>query len=247
MTISDINVLARYLVDADTTSLTAAQLLIFVNNAYEDIAGKLIALDTNWNWGDSNYTSYPTGLKTLTSSTEAYQLTGDYASTGINTTTPLLTFMGASVKDVNGNWQTLEHITQWQIQNEGFDPAEFFETDGLPRFYELREDFLVLYPAPDNGVSVTLTNGLKVFFQRNADLFTSAQVSTGTKVPGFAGPYHQILAYKAALPYALKFKPERVNMIEKKIAELERGLMEFYAKRDKSEQPNITMRPISFR
>lgn len=232
--------------DADTTSLTAAQLLIFVNNAYEDIIGKLIALDTNWIFGDSNFTSLPTGLVTMVNSQEGYQLAGN-GTTGVNTSNPLLTFLGASVKDVNGNWIPLQHISLWEMFDQGTDPAEFFETDGRPQYYELREDFIILYPAPDNAVSVTLTSGLKVFYQRGADLFTSGQVTTGTKTPGFASPYHPILAYKGALPYALKFKPERVPEIQKEIGRLENEMLQFYTKRDKTDQPRMTMSPIRHR
>ncbi len=247
MTIADINTLARYLVDADTTSLTAAQLLIFVNQAYEEIAGKLIALDTNWLWGDTNFTANPTGLFTLVNSQEQYQLAGNATSTGISTTTPLLTFLGASVKDSGGIWRTLEHISLWDLFEQGIDPVEHFKTDGLPRYYELREDFLILYPAPDNAVTVTLTSGLKVFYQRSADLFTTAQVTTGTKVPGFASPYHPLISYKAALPYALKFKPDRVPIIMNEVNRLEKDMLNFYTKRDKSERPQMTMRPIQHR
>ena len=62
MTIADLNILARYLADADTTTLTAANLLIFINKAYERITGKLITITGNspWPFGDSNYTAFPT-------------------------------------------------------------------------------------------------------------------------------------------------------------------------------------------
>lgn len=247
MTIAQVETEARGLVDADATSYPAPLLLLRENNAYEQIVGELIALDTNWNFGDSNLTTLPTGLVTLTNSNEVYQLAGNSTSTGVSTTTPLLTFLGASVKTVGGLWQTLQPITLWELYDRGYDPVEFFKTDGLPLYYELREDFLVLYPAPDNGVSVTLSSGLKVFYQRTASVFTSAEVTTGTKVPGFASPYHSLMSYKAALPYALSFKKDRVPMILAEIQRLERGLIEFYSKRNKAERNQITMAPINFR
>lgn len=245
MNISQIETMARDLVDADTTSLPAATLLIYENSAYEDIVGKLIALDTNWLFGDSNYTANPTGLVTMVNSQEAYQLAGNSLTTGVSTTTPLLTFLGASVKDNNGIWHPLQHISLWELFESDTDPVEHFKTDGRPQYYEIREDFIILYPAPDNAVTVTLTSGLKVFYQRSADLFTSGQVTTGTKVPGFASPFHPLLAYKAILPYAMKYKPDRIPMLMNEIAHLEKGLIDFYTRRDKSERKQMTMKPPS--
>lgn len=247
MNIAQIETMARDLVDADTTSLPAATLLIYENAAYEDIVGKLIALDTNWLFGDSNYTANPTGLVTMVNSQEAYQLAGNATSTGVSTVTPLLNFLGASVKDNNGIWRTLEHISLWELFDQGVDPVEHFKTDGRPQYYELREDFIILYPAPDNAVTVTLTSGLKVFYQRSADLFTSGQVTTGTKVPGFASPFHPLMAYKAILPYAQKYKQERVPLFLNEIARLERAMIEFYTKRERNDQPKITVAPIMHR
>lgn len=237
-TIADINLEARALVDADSTSLTDATLLRRVNMAYEQVVGELIAANTNCNFGDSNFTSLPTGLFTLVNSQEAYQLTGN-GTTGINTTTPLLTFLGASVKDVNGLWQVLKPFNLNELLEQGIDPVEFEKSDGLPIYYEIREDFIVLYPAPDNGVSVTLTSGLKVFFQRTASIFTSGEVSTGTKTPGFASPYHMILAYMAALPYAMSFKKDRVPMIVNEIARMKKELLTFYAFKFRDEGRSI--------
>ena len=248
MTIADINSTARRLADADTTSWTAANLLIDINSAYEEIAGKLITLTAggDWHFGDSNFTSLPTGLFTLVNSQEAYQLTGN-GSTGINTTTPLLNVLGVSVKDNSGKWNVLKPIALWELLEQGVDPAEFFSTDGMPQYYEKREDFLILYPAPDNAVKVTLTSGLKVFFQRTASLFTSGEVSTGTKQPGFASPFHRLLAYKAALVQCSLYKPERVPMLLREIEKLEKDMESFYAKKDVDVDKRITTAPVSFR
>lgn len=246
MTISDIQTKARNLVDADAISFTDANLLIEINNAYEEIAGDLIATSyEGWKFGDSNYTALPTGLFTLVNSQETYQLTGN-GTTGIDTTTPLLNVIGVSIKDNNGIWKVLTpiHLAQDIFPD---DPVEYFKTDGQPQYYEKREDFLILYPAPDNGVTVTLTSGLKVFFQRTADKFTAAQVTTGTKTPGFASPYHVLLSFKAALDYALTYKPERVPMIMNGIARLEKKMFAFYAQRSQDERKVITMRQISYK
>src|SRR3990167_3578468 len=177
MTIADINILSRYLCDADSTSLTAANLLIFINKAYERITGKLITATGNspWPFGDSNYTAFPIYTLNLTNSTAEYQID--------SLTTPL-NIMAVEIMDEDGNYYPIKPLTLTQIRETGYSQSEAYETDGAPLFYEKRENMVVLYPAPDNGVSVTLTAGLRIFFLRTADTYTETQRSTGTKEPG---------------------------------------------------------------
>lgn len=239
MTIADLQTLARYLCDANSTSLTDANLLIFINKAYERITGKLITAtgDGPWPFGDSNYTAFPTYTMNLTNSTAEYQID--------SLTTPL-TIMAVEVMDESGNYYPLKPITLKQIQETGTAQTEFNETDGEPAYYEKRENMIVLYPAPDNGVSVTLTNGLKIFFLRTADVFTSAQVTTGTKQPGFPSPWHDILAYEAALLYCLNYKPDRVAFLQGERNSREKELFEFMSMRDQDVRPIMTMKKVSF-
>jgi hypothetical protein len=234
-TITDINAEARKLVDADSVSYTDADLLRRINSSYEEICGKLIALDKNWNFGDSNYISLPTGLSNLTAGTQEYAFNSE-----------LLTVIGVSVLDSSSLWHVLTLIDEQAILKSGIDLDEYEKTDGLPWGYAKRENFIVLYPAP-SAAKTTLTSGLKVYFQRTADVFTAAQVTTGTKTPGFASPYHYLLSYKAALPYAISYKPERVPMIMAEIARIEKDMIDFYCQRSKDERSILSNKGISFR
>ncbi len=235
-TIADINQEARDLVDADTTSYTAATLLRRINQAYEQIVGLLINADGRWNFDDSNYTDFPTGTYTLVNSQERYSFNDKF-----------LQLVEVSVKNKNGDFQILRSIDQKEY-SDLVPLAEAYETDGMPRFYDkVSEDTIDLLPAPDNGVSVTLTNGLKIKFKRTADLFTSAEVTTGTKEPGFASPWHMILAYMAALPYAQSYKKDRVALIEAKIQQMKAELIKHYGRREKDVRKQATMRGIAFR
>jgi len=239
MTIADLQTLARYLVDADSTTLTDAQLLIFINKAYERITGKLITHTGNgpWPFGDSNYTTFPTYTMNLTNSTAEYQIDA--------LTTPL-TIMAVEVMDSSGNYYPLKPITLRNIRDIGLGQSEYYKTDGKPVEYEKRENMVVLYPAPDNGVSVTLTNGLRIFFLRTADVFTSAQVSTGTKQPGFPSPWHDILAYEAALLYAMNYKKDRVGFLASERDKREQELMDFMSIRAGDERAIMTPKRIRY-
>jgi len=251
MNIADINTLARFLTKTNTTTLTAAQLLILINNAYERIVGKIITetAGSNWSFGDSNFTAVPAGTADLVNSQQPYQLmgTGVAAGTGIAppgaAAQPVLTVFRVEIMDENGDYYQIKPIRIDEIED---GQTQFCETDGRPLYYELREDFIHLYPAPDNGVSVTLTSGLKIFFQRTADVFTSAEVTTGTKCPGFASPWHDVLAYMAAYEYAITNELPNINILRLETDKKEKELIKFYARREQVKRRIMTNKRINY-
>src|SRR3990167_1103934 len=197
MTIADIEILTRFLTKTNTTSLTAANLLILENKYYEEIVGKIIneTSGADWQFGDRNYEAFPTFTITMSNGVAAYDI-NDVS------TTPL-TIAGVEIQDNAGDWHPLTRTSLRKIRESGFAQPEYFPTSGQPIEYELRDSQLVLYPAPDNGVTVTLTNGLRVYYLSTADVFTSAQVTTGTKQPGFPSPWHYLLSWGPAYDIAV--------------------------------------------
>jgi len=248
MDIAAINALARRFTGTEVNSYTAAQLLVDVNNSYERITGKILVENAGgkWKYGDANYTAFPTYTFNLTNGTAAYDInallgTGTYPDSH----EPLL-ILGIEVADQNGIYHLLDPITLEDIHKQGFSQSQYLSTNGRPIEYEKREHMLVLYPAPDNGVSVTLTNGLRVFFLRTADRFTSAEVTTGTKEPGFPSPWHDILAWEAAHTFAVAKGLSNVNLLEAGVNKREKGLLDFIAKRNQDDRPIMTNKPIVF-
>ena len=236
MTISDINSEARSLCDADTTSYVAADLLRRVNIAYEQIVGWLINADGTWQFDDTNYTDLPIGTQTLVSGQNAYTFNDKF-----------LQLLEVQIMGKDGKYRIIQPIDQREYSDEA-PLEEDFTTDGEPIYYDkVSDDTIKLYPAPDNGISVTLASGLKIKFKRTADLFTTAQVNTGTKVPGFASPYHVILSYMAAIPYCLTYKKDRVILYEKKVMDLKKELISLYSNREKDKRKIATMAGILFR
>lgn len=233
MNIADINLEVRALCDADSTSYPAATLLRRVNQAYEEIIGKIIGLDGTWQFDDSNFSDLPIGVTTLVNAQNDYSFDSS-----------MLEIERVEVKDNNGLWHLLKPIDKTQI---GEAMEEFYKVDGMPIYYDKQGASLFLYPAPDNGVNVTLASGLRVYFQRTASIFTSAEVTTGTKIPGFASPYHMIICYKAALPYCMSYKKDRVALYEKKAMDLEKDMLRFYSRREKDVPTIIRPSGISFR
>lgn len=240
MKIQDIQTLTRFLTNTNSTSFTDANLLILENQSYERIVGKIIVETQGGGWvfGDSNYTAFPTYTQDLVDSQAEYEIDA--------LTTPL-TIMGVEILNSDGNYDLIRPISLKDIHKIGSSQSEYAKTDGFPQQYEKRENIVVLYPAPDNGVTVTLTAGLKIFFLRTADIFTSAEVSTGTKEPGFPSPWHDIIAYESAYNYAIANGLPNANFLKGEVDRKEKELLDFIAGRNQDDKKIIRTKRISFR
>lgn len=226
MNIADINTLTRFLCDANTTSYPASDLLITMNNAYEEVVGKILESDGSWQFDDTNFTTFPRGYKNLVAGQFDYSFDDD-----------MLKIEEVHVLNSAGDYEKLRPIDPRDYQQ----PLEVeFETNAMPMYYDIDGSSVLIYPAPATG-SVITNNGLRVFFRRTADIFTSGQVTTGTKEPGFASPWHHILAYKAAIPFCVKFRPKRVGYLTSESNRLMDELINHYTKRLDDERPRMTM------
>lgn len=240
MTIADIETLTRFLTKTTTVSLTAPNLLIIENKYYEEITGKILSETAGgeWPYGDSNYTAFPDYTENLVDSQAEYDI-GAFGTGGDET--PLV-ILGVEVLNVDGIYETLRPITLQELTERGTAQTEFFKTDGKPQFYEKRENLIVLYPAPDNGVNVTFASGLKVFYLRRADIFTSAEVTTGTKEPGFPSPWHDLLSYGPAYDVALANGLSSANGFKAEYDRRLKEMLDFLSIRNQDDRKVLTMR-----
>lgn len=242
-TITEIFAEARALVDADSTSYPDATLLRRVNLAYEMVVAWLINADGTWNFDDTNYTDFPIGKFTLVEDQAKYSFNDEF-----------LQIEEVQILNKNGDYEIIHPIDQKEYSNV-IPLEEAYETSGMPQYYDkISDDTIKLFPAPDDGTNVTLADGIKIKFKRKASVFTSAEVATGTKVPGFASPFHYILSYMAARPYALSYKPDRVATLNALIGDtgqiptgMKRDLLKHYGTRQKDVRKQAKMRGINFR
>jgi len=238
-TIADIEQEARDWCDADTTSYPAATMLRRINYAYEQVVGWFINADGKWQWDDTNYSNFPIGTYTLVADQRRYSFNDKF-----------LQLEEVQILNSNGKYEIIDPIDQKDDRYTNQPLSEEFATSRKPIFYDkVSDDTIDLLPAPDNGVSVTLAAGLKIRFKRTADLFTAAQVATGTKEPGFPSIYHVILSWMAARPYNQIYHPERVPQLNALIGDtgvepfgMKKAILKHYAYRSKDERPRMTMR-----
>lgn len=231
MTITDLNQEIRDLCDADSTSYQAATLLRRVNSSLETLVGKIINADGYWQYDDTNYTDLPVGVGDLVSAQSSYSFSSEY-----------LDILEVMVLSKDGTYRRVIPFDPSQLGmsfDEWVGSATGTPPNGIPEYYDKLGDSIRFDRSP-TATYVTLTSGLKVRFKRTADLFTSAQVTTGTKVPGIASPYHQLIAYMAAIPYCMSYKKDRVALYEKKVQEMTQDMIDFYTRRAKDERPVMT-------
>lgn len=225
------------LCDSDDTSYPRLAKTAEVNDALEKVVGWLINADGTAQFDDTNYTDFPIGTYTLVNSQAKYSFNNKF-----------LQMISVKIMDVNSNYGIIKPIDQSEYSN--INPLEeAYETDGLPLYYDkLSDDTIKLFPAPDNGVSVTLASGLKIYFKRTAKLFTAVATTVAdTTVPGFASPWHEILAYMASVPYCSTYKKDRVAGYKVDIADMKEELITHYSRREKDKRKKITLRGINFR
>lgn len=233
----DLNTLIDFLSDSDDTNFPVARKVHLLNAALEEVVGKIINADGTWQYDDTNFTDLPVGTGTLVEGQEAYSFSSDY-----------LQIEAIEIKNADGLFERISPLDHQELG--GVSPQEYFGIDssgnaekGFPRYFDQMGDTIRLYPAP-TSTDVTLSGGIKVYFKRKPDLFTTSDT---TQEPGIPSPYHSMLAYMAAIPYCVKFHKDRVPLYQKKVDEMMENLIEHFAHREKTKRAKILTKRKSFR
>lgn len=229
--IVDIFAEARSLVSATDKSYPDADLLRRVNDGYEETIGFVLSCDGRWQFDDSRYTDFPIGVTNLVDGQQDYAFDPSQ-----------LQIERVEIQLLSGIWQKLRSIDMTKIRGA---VSEYMKTPGQPTQYDKFSNSIFLY-CPPSMANVTLAGGLRVYFKRTASLFQVSEIGDTTKSPGFA-IRHLILARKAALPYAMIYKPARVNAILSAIAADEAALRTHYTTRSKDEKDQMTIKRRRFK
>jgi hypothetical protein len=218
------------LCDTTTTSYPLADKTRRVNTALETIIGKIIMSDGVWQFDDDNFTTKPEGTATLVEGQSSYNFNEKFLDI-------------ESVSILNKESVYIK-ISPFDPSEIGMSLEEYFGSDsGLPEYYDKVGNMINLYPAPTAN-DVTLAAGIKIRFKRTGSLFVSTDT---TKEPGFASPFHIVLAYMASIPYCITYKKDRVALYEKRVDEMTKEILKYYGMRERDNKKRMTMRSILFR
>lgn len=184
-----------------------------MNVAYHDVARLIWDSADGWQYDDSNATTLPIATSTLIHNQQDYSL----PSTAQR-------IQRIEVKDSAGNFHKLTPIDSTDITTA---LSEYIGgSAGMPLQYDILGRTVMLYPIPHSGYA-TLTNGLKIVFDRDVTEFVTTATTTE---PGFATPFHRILSLAAAIDFS-QDETQRQFLASQK-QRLEQGLVRFYGKRN---------------
>ena len=211
--------------DSTTMLATFTRLL---NQGLNEVTTAIMEVDGRWQYDDSNYTDFPIATTTLVEGQQDYQLSVSH-----------IKILGVEVRKSDGDFYVLRPLDLQDIRRRGLSISEFLDENGLPQYYDITGDSIKLYPAP-RATDVTLSAGLKVFFQREPDYFAT---DDNTQKPGFPSVFHDIPALIASNKYAksnqMSEKAREMDVyIERRMEDLRR----FYSKRNVDSKPKLQAR-----
>ena len=176
-----------------------------------------------WEFDDDNKQDLPIATTALVADQQDYSISG----------ASFLKILKVELKDANGNWQPLTPISLDDKRNESM--TDYQKTAGTPREYDKLGNSVFLYPKPN----YSQTASLKIFYQRNVTHFV---VGDTTAVPGFAENFHKILAYGAALEYAIAHSMVgKINILMPLIQKMEADITDFYGMRNHDEKMRMSV------
>jgi len=201
-----------------------------VNMTLDDYIALAIKSSGTWQIDDSGHTDYPIIKTNLVASQRDYSFTTDedgnlildihrvFIRTG--TTEPYIEIFPVDVQ--SDRESIISKI------------ADGLETEGTPYRYDKTANAIFLDPVPDTNV----TNGLKVYINREGSYFTTSDT---TKKPGVPGIHHEYFALKPALRYARRKGLSNLKDLEKAVLDFEGSerlritgkIQEYFSQREK--------------
>lgn len=217
-----------FLTGFDTNSYTLADRARNCNRWYYKAVIAAWKTQSDWEFDDASVTGLPIATTDLVVNQQDYTIPSD-----------ALRIKRVEVKDNAGNWVLLAPIDETQIP-VALD--EFEGTSALPRYYRMTRRSVVLYPAPAT-TNVTVSAGLKLYFEREVDQFTAADT---TQEPGIAEPFHRIISLGASYDFALAKGLQNINVLKAEVEQLLQEMQQFYSKRHPNFKPIIRPRKENY-
>lgn len=226
VTPSDLLGLTRFLTGTldNVSAFSDTNILAIMNIEYRAMQAELLAA-LQFDWKEGTVDGAGTGLINLSASDNSYSFPTDMIQVDrieISYTGGTNTYVQAEIVPM----QSIDEAISNTTNNERIKG-----TKDKPIVW-IRNGVFYLDPIPD----VAVTSGMKVWGQT-----LISDLAVGGSAPVFAAPFHEILAYRTAPVWLLS------NDLSKKAGEILqlsalkfRKMVEFYSRRNATEQPVIT-------
>lgn len=197
-----------------------------INDYYRRVNSYIWEVTGTWEYDDAEWTDLPIATTDLVANQQDYALPSTAQKVD-----------RVEVLNSAGDYQLIKPIDKSMIRTGAM--SEFYETAGMPVYYDLIGRSVFLYPKPA-AASVTTTDGLKVYFSRDIDEFVSTDT---TREPGFVSNFHTILSLGASYKYAISYEmTSKISFLKREINEMKKELKNFYGTRHRDYKDRIVPR-----
>ncbi len=230
MTIGNISSLITFLTNADTTAYTNANRLLNINDHLNRIQTTILRSQDEWDFDDKNNTDLPILTADIVANQQYYTLpTGMIDMKRLEMSFDGVTFYKAMPLDINERQTDTSNLSDFS-QNQ-------------PYYDMVSSDTFTLYPIPTANV----TGGLKIWVSRTPVEFTSAELTTGTKEPGFESLFHQMLAYGSAMDFCMARGLPQYSTIKSAYDEMSQSLSNHYGDKQEDRLMSIRSNPVNYK
>lgn len=224
MTLAEIQTRITFYTKANTTNYPNADRLIAINKAVDDITIMILQSQDEWDYDDTNQSDFPILTTDLVTSQQDYKLPINHSTSDDDI---------LKIKRIEINYGSdWERALPLDI-NEDSEPTDTSSVannyDSSSPKYDFQYGSIFLYPIP----SADVIDGLKIWINRSALEFTSAELTAGTKTPGFDKQFHEMVALSVALDWAVANSSKKISTFKAQLSEYELKLKSYYS--DKQE------------
>lgn len=212
----------------DTTTMSVAEFTNYLNVWLRNTGEAIWKAQNYWRFDDNNQTDFAEATTDLVDGQQDYSLE-----------TTVYDVFSVTVKDADGNYHRLKPLT---YEQGGEAEQEFYETAGLPLYYKLKGNSVLLFPKPDED-EVTLTDGLVLEVRRDIVPIVFNSATSLAQEPGIPRQFHDLLgigiASDKALSLGLNDKWQQLSLM---LNNKNKELREHYSLRQKDLKARI--RPV---
>ena len=214
--LTDTNGLSSYTIGTKTRD---------INLAFDDYQNLVKRVSGTWQADDSNHTRYPNMEFNLAANQQDYNFTVDEQGNQVQD------IYRVECKDNNGKWQLL-HPYNEMLEDTALSEQE--TVTGIPtRYYKTANGIFL-----DKTPNYSQTLGIRMFYTRSPDYFTTADT---TKKPGIPNGHHKYLTWKPAYWYWLPKDSQRAALCATEVAKIEREIGKDVSLRNRDEKPRFTV------
>lgn len=218
-------------ISGNTTRLK--ELTADINMAMDDFMFIALRASGDWQFDDSNQTSYPIITTNLVSGQRDYPIIADTDGNLVLDIYKVLVLPSAT----STLYQPIEPI---DAQSDDWNNIQMNLTaTGVPYQYDKTANGIFLDPIPGYNA----TAGLKVYVNREASYFI---FSDTTRKPGVPGLFHRYFAIKPAMEYARRKSLASYQGLAMEVAQMEKNIEKYFGKREKDVRPVVRGKKINF-